>query len=382
MIKITDDPDREEDEPEISIIGGIHGDEPVGVHLAVELARDLVHGHGVEPEVTARVNAAEIWILPLFNPDGYAVSERFNAAGADLNRSFPDRVLDSVYTPAGRPPEVAALMEWAASTSPVLSVSLHGGALVVSYPFDGAPDPAADYAAAPDDALFIELSHAYASNNPALRDNLFFPDGIVNGAAWYHLHGGMQDWLYIHHGCFAVTAEISDPKIPPAAALPDYWASNRPALYAYMDWAEKGVRGVVTDAETGVPLPGTVRIRGIDRPVFTDPDAGDYHRLLTPGVYTVEIDSAGYEGIVFTGVAVTEGPATRLDAALFPAEDSPGNPGVDDPLQNGPDNDGPDNDGPDNNGSDGEEPDAEGPGVDEPATATGGGGGCFLDVLF
>jgi hypothetical protein len=35
----------------------------------------------------------------------------------------------------------------------------------------------------------------------------------------YPLYGGMQDWNYIHAGCFELTLEISDNKWPTAAEV-------------------------------------------------------------------------------------------------------------------------------------------------------------------
>lgn len=35
----------------------------------------------------------------------------------------------------------------------------------------------------------------------------------------YPLYGGMQDWNYIHAGCFELTLEISDNKWPNAAEV-------------------------------------------------------------------------------------------------------------------------------------------------------------------
>lgn len=32
----------------------------------------------------------------------------------------------------------------------------------------------------------------------------------------YPIYGGMQDWNYIHAGCFELTLEVSDDKWPPA----------------------------------------------------------------------------------------------------------------------------------------------------------------------
>lgn len=64
-------------------------------------------------------------------------SFRYNARGFDLNRNFPDYFKQNNKKSQ---PETEAVKEWVSKIQFVLSGSLHGGALVASYPFDNTPN--------------------------------------------------------------------------------------------------------------------------------------------------------------------------------------------------------------------------------------------------
>lgn len=55
----------------------------------------------------------------------------------DLNRNFPDYFKQNNRRTQ---PETEAVKEWVSKIQFVLSGSLHGGALVASYPFDNTPN--------------------------------------------------------------------------------------------------------------------------------------------------------------------------------------------------------------------------------------------------
>jgi carboxypeptidase D len=71
FLKISDNPDTEEFEPEFKYSSTMHGDEVVGMDLCVRLANLLTDEYGSDPTITSYVNGIEIWICPLHNPDGY-----------------------------------------------------------------------------------------------------------------------------------------------------------------------------------------------------------------------------------------------------------------------------------------------------------------------
>jgi hypothetical protein len=103
-MKISDNVNTDENEPEVLYDGGHHADEHMGVEMALRIMRWLVDGYGTDPRVTSIVNTREIWILFNVNPDGseYDIANgRFHywrknrqptpgttAIGTDLNRNY------------------------------------------------------------------------------------------------------------------------------------------------------------------------------------------------------------------------------------------------------------------------------------------------------
>jgi hypothetical protein len=232
MMRITKNPDVEEDEPELAYIAAMHGDEVVGKEMCVNLINYLTDGYGTDPRVTRLVDSAEIWILPSMNPDGTEAGTRYNAHGVDLNRNFPDWFSDPVNTPEGREAETAVVMAWTEAHNPILSANFHGGTLVANYPFDNNETGSSVFSPTPypdQDALY-SISLTYAENNPPMHASPTFPDGVTNGAEWYAIDGGMQDYNYCWHGNFQVTMEVSYSDWPAGSQLPQYWEDNRESM--------------------------------------------------------------------------------------------------------------------------------------------------------
>ena len=137
-----------------------------------------------------------------------------------------------------------------------LGANYHEGALVANYPLDGYNTSATgtwtqgDYAAAPDDASFVRLAKLYAAASPAMATSNQFTDGVTNGAQWYAIYGGMQDWDYIANGGMHLTLEVSNKKSPTKSKIGALWAGNRESMiklaYAPLDGegVEGGGRGV------------------------------------------------------------------------------------------------------------------------------------------
>lgn len=174
--------------PEFRYMANIHGNEVVGREMSLQLARLLLENYDNlknEPPNDTKPSGAKfarkllqetrIHLLPSMNPDSYSASwpackyedgsklGRLNANNVDLNRNFPDPIIGNQADEATQP-EVLAFMGWSKSEPFVLSAGLHGGALVVSYPYDGALNRSVEREArlTGDDDVFQFVSKVYA----------------------------------------------------------------------------------------------------------------------------------------------------------------------------------------------------------------------------
>jgi hypothetical protein len=323
IMKISDNVSTEEAEPEFKYISTMHGDEVVGKEMMIELIRLLLHEYGTTQRITDLVNNTEIWIMPDMNFDGTQLHQRNNANGVNLNRNFPDREYgDPPYTGHNYviQPETQNVIDFTAQHNFVLSANFHGGALVANYPWDKKlpDDPGAGYySAAPDDITFIDLALTYAERNLPMYNSSVFPNGITNGAEWYEIDGGMQDWNYYFYDCMGMTIELGD-KWPAVSRLPQFWLENKESLLAYMEKVHTGIKGIVTDSQTGLPVEAYITVLETGTGVGTDSYLGDYYKVIFPGVYNLFVSAEGYRDSLITNVVVDSFPATIIDVQLIP----------------------------------------------------------------
>ena len=266
---------------------------------------------------------------------------RLNAHQIDLNRNFPAVELEKsqkadVARPKGElnnkenrldsfsgqgsklEPEVRAAVHWSLIYPFVLSGNLHGGALVANYPFDNQIQGSTERESkSPDQSTFRMLAKAYSQAHREMykgRACVIFPDGITNGAAWYVIEGGMQDWSYVFTSNMEVTIEMGCDKYPKDSELQSYWNDNKGALLAFITQVRclftvsnvlenptvcasrqvvHGIRGFVFDSQTRTAIPGvSIYVHGIEHNVTSYRD-GDFFRILSPGVYDVTAERIG-----------------------------------------------------------------------------------------
>ncbi|XP_013034603.2 carboxypeptidase Z [Anser cygnoides] len=347
--------------PEFKYIGNMHGNEVVGKELLIYLAQYLCSEYLLgNPRIQTLINNTRIHLLPSLNPDGYELAAeegagyngwvigRQTAQNLDLNRNFPDLTseayrragirgarLDHIPIPQSYwwgkvAPETKAVMKWLRSIPFVLSASLHGGELVVTYPYDYSRHPLEEkeFSPTPDEKMFKMLAKAYADAHPVISDrselrcggNFVKRGGIINGAEWYSFTGGMADFNYLHTNCFEITVEVGCEKFPLEEELFTIWHENRDALLNYMEMVHQGIKGIVSD-KFGNPIKNArISVRGIQHDVTTAAD-GDYWRLLPPGTYIISAQAAGYSRVMKRVTLPTKMKrAGRVDFVLRPVE--------------------------------------------------------------
>lgn len=301
FLRLTADIQNSPVKPEFHYISTMHGNEKVGTELCMEFIYYLLDNYGNDTFVTGLLDDIDFYIMPVMNPDGFVANTRANANGIDLNRNFPDFITNPEDTTVGKQLETIALMLFYAQRRGVLSANFHTGALCVNYPWDATLTPH------PETEMLIELSLLYSINNPPMYNSSNFPNGITNGAQWYIIHGGMQDYSSYYHSNLQTTIELSNQFQPPASTLPQLWLNNKYSMLYYSGAMRRGIQGFIKDSGDLTPVKANIIVEGIDWVFSSDQENGFFHKMLMPGEYTVHISAEGYYSKTLTGLVIEEG---------------------------------------------------------------------------
>ncbi len=226
MVKISDNPDVDEGEPEVRIDALHHAREPQGMQATLWFMLFLLEGYGTDPLATYLVDEREIYFVPVVNPDGYVYNQsiapggggmwrknrRVNGGGTtgvDLNRNYPFQwgfdntgssptsSSDTYRGPApASEPEVQAMTAFLSGRNfqTALSVHTYSNLWLHAFGYDFLdPTP-------PADARFAELSALATEVN-----------GYLVGPAantLYPANGVTLDYDWAVHGTYSWTPEI------------------------------------------------------------------------------------------------------------------------------------------------------------------------------
>jgi predicted deacylase len=249
--------------PRLLVTAHIHAVEYIGAYVARAVARRLVSGYGASRHVSQLLDGADVWVVPLLNPDGATRvwrsngwtrlgGSRFTANGVDPNRNFPFVPLagrggwssgsdkaGSAYYRGERPlsePECLALARLCKRERFCAAVNFHSFGGIVFLPEALGPDKTKAESAL---AVFRGL---FQSHQPHLR---YRP--IPERSA--KILGQLDPFLLNAFGTPSVTVEVSRPGrhlLLPWKALKVFWWANpaRPERWVEND-AEATIHALV-----------------------------------------------------------------------------------------------------------------------------------------
>lgn len=255
MLKISDNTAVDEDEPNVVFMGAHHAREWISVEVPLLIAEHLLQ-NASDPQIQSLVEGAQIWIVPMVNPDGhhYAVTQdrlwrknrRNNGDGTygvDLNRNYSyqwggpgssgDTYSEVYRGPAPfSEPETQACRDFLQTLQPDALVSYHNYSQLVLFPWSYTDT------AAPDKALLEELAIKMAELIKAVHGQTYVPG---QGSSLYLSSGDTTDWLYGVFGAPAFTIELRPKSVVPGFQLPESqiqttFEENLPAALYLIEW--------------------------------------------------------------------------------------------------------------------------------------------------
>jgi predicted deacylase len=183
----------------VYIDGGHHGNEQLGMEMALLLVHEAIEGRLSSPEMLARYH---FFIVPMVNPDGNMMDQRTNANGVDLNRNYGFEWTDESNHGSGPESEPeshanAQNMRKVDNESGIdLYLSGHTGTNILIYSWAWSMDPA------PDDEMLYHIGSA--ANNET---------GVAFGQTSHELYiatGSSKDLAYGELGAAGFTYEVDD----------------------------------------------------------------------------------------------------------------------------------------------------------------------------
>ena len=229
MVKISDNPDLDEDEPEMLYTGLHHAREPMSYMNLFYYMNWLIENYGIDLEATALVNSRELYFIPAVNPDGLVYNHQIapngggmqrknmrdtclgSADGIDLNRNYsymwgydntgssPDGCSETYRgTSPFSEPETEIIKNFVEDHDfkIVLNYHSYGNLFIHPYGYDpGLSLPEEDH------EIFIEYGEAMTQYNGYLL-------GTGIETVGYTVNGEACDWMYGEHGIYAYTPEV------------------------------------------------------------------------------------------------------------------------------------------------------------------------------
>ena len=319
-LKVSDNADEDEDEPNLLLVGMHHAREIMGPETVLLVAERLLEDGG--DDIKKLVAGTQIYLAWDWNPDGWRYvfdvdnSWRKNrlpnpdgSFGVDLNRNYPfgwdftcggsTQMSSNSYRgpSAASEPEVQTMIAWQESRRFAKIIDLHSSGRDVRQNY-------AACAALPDpiDSMYTELVTTVAT------DMNYIP---VRSCCT----GGEISFAFSTHGTLSMLFEQGRSFQPPFAdTMEELELENLPGILNFFSRPIPAF-GHVRDAASGAPIPDA-QLRSTnfewnyDESVATN-RFGSFHLWLPSGTWQINMTAPGYEPAVVDVEASTESGVER-----------------------------------------------------------------------
>ena len=211
-VRISDNPDVNETEPEVLYTGMHHAREPIGMQHLLYYMWYLLENYNSNPSIKSLVDSTEMYFVPVFNVDGYTYNIATNpnggggwrknrrpngdgSFGIDVNRNYGYQwgyddtgsspvPSDDIYrgTAPFSEPETRMMKYFCQDHNFKIALNYHSYSNLFLYAWGWSPGPA------PDNTLL----EAYA-NLMTKENNYTYGPGCTT---IYPTNGGSDDWMY------------------------------------------------------------------------------------------------------------------------------------------------------------------------------------------
>jgi len=248
-VKISDNVEVDEDEPEVMFNSLIHAREAIGLEINLAFMDELLNNYHSDPEIADLVDNTEIYLVPIINVDGYLYNEATNpfgggmwrknrrdngdgTFGVDLNRNWgynwgwdnfssSPNGISEIYRGAGpfSEPATQVMRDWMNTRDFTLVMNYHayGGMYIGPWAFDGGIP-------LPDNTI-----------NRLILDSLFAANPYNINVIGFH-NGSALDWQYgeqlTKKKSYCILPEVGTSFWPPESAIHGLVAANVPANFA------------------------------------------------------------------------------------------------------------------------------------------------------
>lgn len=227
-LRLSDNPDVDEDEPELLYTALHHAREPNSLSQLLFFVWYLLENYEQDAEIRALVDNTELYLVPCINPDGYLYNETTNpdgggfwrknrrdngdgTFGVDLNRNYgfewatgsgssPVTNSQTYHGPSGfSEPETQAIRQLCLEHDFRIALNYHTFSNVLIYPWTNSGLPTADQ------HIFGPLAQEMSYQN-------FYQPGTIIETLNYLANGSSDDWMYGEqtekNKIFAMTPEV------------------------------------------------------------------------------------------------------------------------------------------------------------------------------